>query len=214
LISRGRQEHGLYCMLILAALFCAPTQSEAGSELTYQQSMRLAATGHEAEATAALYAAASVLPDRDIWKARMQAAAILLDMKHRQYTTLPVNVQYKDNLTLAAAYVGANQPPEARASWPAMILAVVIPGAGHAWQSRWRDAGTSAVLVWPLLILTLWAARRKMGPVTVFFALITVWLWSGTVFSAISLAERTSMETYMVWWQGLWQASALPGQPW
>jgi hypothetical protein len=190
-------------------------QSEAGSEHTYQQSIQLAATGHEAEAIAALYAVASVLSDQDIWKARMQAAAILLDMKRRQHTNLPVHVQYKDNLTLAAAYAGANQQPGAKTSWPAVVLlAVVIPGAGHAWQGRWRDAGTAAVMVWPLLILTLWAARRKMGPVTVFFALITVWLWSGTVFSAMSLVERASMETYMVWWQGLWQASALPGQPW
>ena len=70
------------------------------------------------------------------------------------------------------------------------------------------------MLVWPMLLLTLWAARRHMGPVTVFFALITVWLWSGTVFSSMSLAERASFEAYTLWWQGLWQASGLQGQPW
>jgi len=53
-----------------------------------------------------------------------------------------------------------------------------------------------------------------MGPVTVFFVLTTLWLWSGSVFSAVSLAERGSFEAYVLWWQGLWQASGLPGRPW
>ena len=94
------------------------------------------------------------------------------------------------------------------------ILATIFPGAGHAWQGRWQDAWVAAIMVWPMLILTLWAASRRMGPVTIFFAMITAWLWSGTVFSSISLAERGGMESYLLWWQGVWQASGLPGRPW
>jgi hypothetical protein len=94
------------------------------------------------------------------------------------------------------------------------LLAAIIPGSGHAWLGRWGDAGVAAMLVWPLLILTFWAARRDMGPVTVFFALITAWLWSGTVFSATSLAERGDYELYYAWWQQMWQASGLPSKPW
>lgn len=201
-------------MVILAVLLCIPAQAEAASEQTYQQSLNLAATGHEAEAIAALFAAASVLADYNIWKSRMQAAAILLDMKRGQQASLPAQEKYEDNLALAAGYAREHQPPAAESSRLAVMLAALFPGAGHAWQGRWRDAMAAAMLVWPLLILTLWAARRKMGPVTVFFALITVWIWSGTVFSAMSLVERTSQAAYMLWWQGLWQASALPGQPW
>ena len=201
-------------MMILALLICMSAQAEAASEQTYQQSLHMAATGHEAESIAALFAAASVLADHDIWKARMQAAAILLDMKRERQATMPAQVEYRDNLALAAGYAREHQLPAAESSRLAVLLAVIVPGAGHAWQGRKRDAGAAAMLVWPLLILTLWAARRKMGPVTVFFALITVWLWSGTVFSAMSLVERTSQAAYMLWWQGLWQASALPGQPW
>ena len=100
------------------------------------------------------------------------------------------------------------------ADWLPGLLATIFPGAGHAWQERWNDAVVAAIMVWPMLILTLWAAYRRMGPVTIFFAMITAWLWSGTVFSAISLAERGDVEAYLVWWQGLWQASALPGRPW
>ena len=201
-------------IVMLALLICISGSAEAAPEQTYQQSMHMAATGHEAESIAALFAAASVLTDYDIWKARMQAAAILLDMRRGQQTTMPAQVEHRDNLALAAGYARENQLPAAESSRLAAMLAVLVPGAGHAWQGRWRDAGAAAMLVWPLLVLTLWAARRKMGPVTVFFALITVWLWSGTIFSAMSLVERTSQAAYMLWWQGLWQASALPGQPW
>jgi len=63
-------------------------------------------------------------------------------------------------------------------------------------------------------LFTFWADRRDMGPVTVFFAMITAWLWSGMVFSATSLAERGGYELYYAWWQQLWQASGLPSKPW
>ena len=53
-----------------------------------------------------------------------------------------------------------------------------------------------------------------MGPVTAFFALVTAWLWSGSVFSAIALAERGGMEAYLDWWRELWRFAAIPGRPW
>jgi len=199
---------------MLPLMLLTASVSQAGPEQVYQQSLQLAANGRDAEAIAALQAAAAVLPDQHAWKVRMLAAATLLDVKRHRLEQLPVQADNITNLSLASGHARANPLPQAEASWPAMMLAVLLPGAGHAWQGRWRDAGVVAMLVWPMLLLTLWAARRRMGPVTAFFALITVWLWSGTVFSSMSLAERASFEAYMLWWQGLWQASGLQGQPW
>jgi len=179
----------------------------------YQVSMDLAAHGKLSQSITALQAAAAVLPKTDIWRERMLAAASLLAMQKKQNLKL-VNMEASHYAKLAEAYIKRHAKPEYSPTWPAALLASIMPGAGHAWLGRWADAFTAALFVWPFLILTLWAARRKMGPVTVFFALLTLWLWSGTVFSSVSLAERGSFEIYMQWWQGLWQATALPRQPW
>ena len=199
---------------ILPLMLLAATVSHAGPEQVYRQALQLAADGRDAEAIAALQASAAVLSDEHAWRERMLAAATLLDVKRHRQGQLPLRSGSATNLALAAGYARANPLPQAEAAWPAMVLAVMLPGAGHAWQGRWRDAWVAALLVWPMFLLTLWAARRRMGPVTLFFALITVWLWSGTLFSSLSLAERTSNEVYTLWWQGLWQASGLPGRPW
>ncbi len=205
---------GMLCIAALATVLTSTAQVEANAGQAYRQSMRLAAEARDAEAIAALNAAALLLPQQDQWKARMLAAANLLAMKRHRSSRMPENAANLPNLALATGFAKANPAPVKQPSWPDMLLAAALPGAGHAWQGRWRDAGVAALLVWPLLILTLWAARRRMGPVTVFFAMLTLWLWSGTVFSAASLAERSSMQAYMLWWQGLWQASGLPGRPW
>jgi hypothetical protein len=199
---------------MLPILLLLATVIEANPAQVYQQSLQMAANGQEAEAIAALQGSASVLPDQHIWKTRMLAAATLLEVKRQRQDQVPAQTGGIANLALASGYAKANPPPEAEASWPVVLLAVVLPGAGHAWQGRWHDARAAAMLAWPMLLLTLWAARRRMGPVTVFFAMITVWLWSGTVFSSISLAERSTYEAYSLWWQGYWQASGLPGRPW
>lgn len=205
-------ERWLFCLATLPILLLLATALEANPAQVYRQSLQMAANGQETEAIAVLKASASVLPGQNVWKTRMLAAATLLEVK--QQGLLPDQIFGATNLTLASGYAKVNPPPEAEASWPVVLLAVVLPGAGHAWLGRWRDARVAAMLVWPMLLLTLWAARRRMGPVTVFFAMITVWLWSGSVFSAVSLAERTSFESYSLWWQGYWQASGLPGRPW
>jgi len=199
----------LLCCLLL------PWQAAGSenSERVYQQSLNLAVQGKLSEAIVALQAASAMLPQENIWRKRMLAASILLRMRDKQTVILPVSKQ-NNYLQLASVYVQTHPQSETMRIWPVALLASILPGAGHAWQGRWRDAGVAALFVLPLLILTLWAARRKMGPVTVFFALLTLWLWSGTIFSAISLAERGHVELYMQWWQHVWQASALPRQPW
>ncbi len=204
---------------MLLVMMCIAGIAEASPAQVWQQAMQMAANGHDRQAVAHLSGAAAVLSEREsLWKERMQVGAALLDMRERQAVSAPV-------LDLPAAsgwvetrlikqYQSTHAAPEHQSSAVPALLAAVLPGAGHAWQGRWRDAAVTAMLVWPMLALTLWAARRRMGPVTVFFALLTVWLWSGTVFSAVSLAERGDLEAYLQWWQGLWQASALPGRPW
>jgi len=200
-------------LLFICFALLLPVAVEAASQQAYEQAIVMAAAGHEREAIARLQGAAAVLPSGDVWQERMALAAELIDMRRQQGFEFAKPGQFA-HARLAVFYLREHARPEIRNSWLSGVLASVFPGAGHAWQGRWRDALVAVVMVWPMLILTLWAAYRSMGPVTVFFAMITAWLWSGTVFSAISLAERGDMESYLVWWQGLWQASGLPGRPW
>ncbi len=195
----------------------------ADTAATYRQAVQMAAQGDDRGAQARLQAMAGMLPAGNFWRQRAVAAEALITMRMTQQTLFPARVPASVELqqsgpnqymALASAYASEHQLlPEAR-RWPAILLAVMLPGAGHAWQGRWRDAGMAAAMVWPMLFLTVWAAKRRMGPVTLFFALITLWLWSGTIFSSMSLAERANAESYMAWWQGVWQASGLPGRPW
>jgi len=186
----------------------------ADSAAAYRQAIAMAAQGQDRAALASLAALEQVLSEQDIWRQRIHAARQLIRMRMAHQTTLPAQPDTNSHVTLAVAYAAAHPLLQDIKRWPATFLAVILPGAGHAWQHRWRDAGMAAMMVWPMLILTLWAAKRRMGPVTVFFALIAVWLWSGTIFSSLSLAERGNVESYMAWWQGSWQASGLPGRPW
>jgi len=198
---------------LLALLICAPA-GFAGPAASYRQALNRAAQGDDEAALTMLHAVADTEPAGSVWRQRFNAAAQLIGMRKAQQTGVPARIGPNPYLALASTYASAHPLlPEAR-DWPATLLAVLLPGAGHAWQGRWKDAAMAAMMVWPMLILTVWAAKRRMGPVTVFFALITLWLWSGTVFSSMSLAERANAETYMAWWQGVWQTSGLPGRPW
>jgi len=197
-------------LLLLSGAFVASAEPAQA----YHQAINLAAQGNDRTAIATLTAVLTVMPDQSIWKSRMQAAQQLLTMRMQKSTVFPPISHPNANLSLAAA-VAASHPVLASATtWPAALLATIFPGAGHAWLGRWHDAITAALMVWPMLLLTFWSATRRMGPVTLFFAAITLWLWSGTIFSALSLAERGNLETYLTWWQSIWQASGLPGRPW
>jgi len=198
-------------LLLSFALFS--TTASAGPEEVYKESLQLAAKGDERSAIAALRAAAAMLPPEQPWQTRMIAAAKLLELKlNRQ--DYPDTDQDNAYLMLGRVYAQNSIQPAPSSTMAITVAATLLPGTGHLLQGRGADAATAALMVWPMLFLCLWAAKRRMGPVTLFFALITVWLWSGTLFSAISLAERGDVELYLTWWQGLWQASGLPGRPW
>jgi hypothetical protein len=201
-------------LLLSTFLLLMPVALLASPQQAYEKAMVLAASGHDSEAVAHLQGAVAVMSNTDAWQERMTLAVMLLDMRRYQRVELTKSNRPSTHVRLADAYLKEHGRPEVKDSWLPGVLASIFPGAGHAWQGRLKDALVAAVMVWPLLILTLWAAYRRMGPVTVFFTLMTAWLWSGTVFSAVSLAERGDFEVYIVWWQGLWQASALPGRPW
>jgi len=201
--------------LVLAyMLLMVVPMSHADPATSFRQAVNLAAQGDDKAAKTILYNLAEPLPAGDLWRQRILAADQLIGMRAMKQTLFPAHSGPNPHLALAYAYASSHPLLLDATRWPATLLAVMLPGAGHAWQGRWKDAGMAAMMVWPMLILTVWAAKRRMGPVTVFFALITLWLWSGTVFSSISLAERTNAETYMAWWQSIWQASGLPGRPW
>ncbi|MDQ6991737.1 MAG: hypothetical protein Q9M11_08415 [Mariprofundaceae bacterium] len=204
-----------FCIVLSAWLLCssAALADEQNTSHVYHVCIHLAAQGKTSESIAALQASSALLSPINPWQQRMLAAASLLQMKQQQRTQLP-NPQGNNNLMLAAAFAKQNPLPLAVNPWLAGSLAMILPGAGHAFLDRWHDAWIAFLMVVPLLILTFWAWHRSMGPVTVFFALLTAWLWSGSIFSAISLSQRGNMEAYMQWWKPLWQAAALSGQPW
>lgn len=200
--------------MMAAMLILVASNAFAGEpEAVYRQAMITAATGHVGEARAMLAGAMPLLPESNVWRERMRVAEALLAMRQTMASAPElenggISGQLIDN------YLKQHLLPTAGHPWIPAMIGTLMPGAGHLWLGRYRDAAAAAVLVWPMLLLTLWAWRRQMGPVTVFFGIITAWLWSGSVFSAWSLAGRADMEAYLVWWQGLWQASGLPGRPW
>lgn len=200
-------------MLILLLIAGLPS-AHADTAAAYRQAIGLAAEGKTASALASLRSIAEVDQSAGVWLQRVQAARILIRMRSDHSTLFPPQSGPNSYLALASTYALAHPLLMEHPGWPATLLASILPGAGHAWQGRWHDAGTAALMVWPMLLLTIWAFRRRMGPVTLFFALITIWLWSGTVFSSMSLAWRGDTELYLGWWQGIWQASGLPGRPW
>lgn len=203
--------------MIFKAIFLScvllPMVAWADAGQVYRQALDLAGGGRNAEAIAMLHGGMQSASSTTSWKLRMFAATQLLHMREQHQVLIDgQHVAGNTHLMLAQAYSQQVPLKKAENSTIPMILATLFPGAGHAWLGRWHDATTAMVLVLPMLFLTLWAWRRKMGPVTVFFGAITLWLWSGSVFSATSLAEREVHEAYLLWWQGMWQSSGLPGR--
>ncbi len=204
--------------VLAALLMLLPITANAAPEQVWQKSMQLAQQGQDRQALALLEGAILQSGQSTVWTQRFDIAKRLLTVRrdakaNRTYNTLMPNSRKQHDM-LMQNWLQTHPIPAVEESILPGLLAAIIPGSGHAWLGRWGDAGVSAMLVWPLLILTFWAARRDMGPVTVFFALITAWLWSGTVFSATSLAERGDFELYFAWWQEAWVASGLPSRPW
>ncbi|MGD2063418.1 MAG: hypothetical protein PVF51_07545 [Nitrospirota bacterium] len=201
--------------LVIVALVLA-TSAYADPGTAYRAAMTLAEHGKDGEAIARLQGALDALPrgaGAGEWRGWLASAAALLEMRH-ELRLQPVLTESTPAAGRIQDYLSASPPPARGRPWLPALLGAVFPGAGHAWLGRWRDGITAGVLVWPMVLLTYWAWRRRMGPLTVFFAAVTLWLWSGTVFSAYSLARRGDLQAYILWWQGLWQASGLPGRPW
>lgn len=200
------------CALVAACLYAAPVQAEPSEG--YYAGIALAAQGQDKQAVQYLRQQMALVPLDDPWRQRIQAAAGLIEARGERKGS--VNLEATPiQQSLAASYIRVKPAPGGEPSiWPVGLMSLMLPAAGHAWMGRWRDAAVAAGMVWPMIGLTLWAARRRMGPVTVFFAVIAVWLWSGVIFSSLSLAEREAGLAYVQWWQGLWSATGLPGRPW
>ena len=208
----------LFKMLVTLFLLVMPVLSYASAQQAWDEAMLLAKQGSDRQAIALMRGANMQQDSQSLWAQRFDIATRLLELRteakyHSEYSAFKLSGNNQHEM-LMANWLKQNPLPETAGETLPGLLAAIIPGSGHAWMGRWGDAGVAAMLVWPLLILTFWAARREMGPVTVFFALITAWLWSGTVFSAVSLAERGNFELYYAWWQEMWIASGLPSRPW
>jgi hypothetical protein len=203
---------------MVVALALLVVEAAAGPVESYRAAIDLAAAGQEGEAVARLQGALDLIPSEEggeagAWRARLATAAALLDMRRHQQLYPSIHAGSSEAAAVRA-HLEAHPGPRPGRPWVAAVLGAALPGVGHLWLGRPRDAAAAAVMVWPMLLLTLWAWRRRMGPVTLFFAAITLWLWSGTAFSAYSLARRGDLQAYLAWWQGIWQASGLPGRPW
>lgn len=203
---------------LVLLILVVPILSSASPQQAWQEAMNLAQKGKDKQAIALLRGANLQQNEQSIWAQRFTIATNLLELRqnaqqHSEYNSVLLSGKNQYEILMGQWLAQHPMPQVSDSSLPG-LFASIIPGAGHAWMGRWGDAGVAAMLVWPLLILTFWAARRDMGPVTVFFALITAWLWSGTVFSAVSLAERGDFELYYAWWQEMWVASGLPSRPW
>ncbi|MDX8413900.1 MAG: hypothetical protein R8J85_07410 [Mariprofundales bacterium] len=197
-------------LFVFFIVFCAvPLAAQATPTQAWQQALQ---QGDAAQSALMLQGAATVLREGDPWRSRMLVAAELYAMRAHQVVR-PAQPLIGNHGVLATGWLQQHPAPNPEKIWLVATVATVLPGAGHLLLHRWRDALVVLVLVWPMIGLTLWAARREMGPVTLFFTLITTWLWSGTVFSAVSLAKRGGLEHYEQWWRALWQASGLPGTP-
>ncbi|MBF0281619.1 MAG: hypothetical protein HQM07_03515 [Zetaproteobacteria bacterium] len=209
-------------LLLLLLLMVSPAtiwgdggESTLAPAQVYRHAMQLAAADRLNESLASLHAAAAMLPQQHPWRERMECAASLLQMRKSQAFLLEGLHEQSHYTTLIRQFMQQHPQPEAASTTIPTLLAIILPGAGHAWLGRWHDALIAVLMVWPMLILTLWAIRRDMGPVSIFFTMMTTWLWSGTAFSAISLAKRGNLEGYMQWWQQLWLSSGLTGvTPW
>jgi len=202
----------VWMVLFAMVLFAMPKLLQASPQQLWQQALRHAGQGNAKQAALMLNGAATVLRQGDPWRSRMMVASELYAMRAAQRVR-PAASLVGNYGVLANRWLQHNPAPQPEKTWLVATLATVLPGAGHLLLHRWRDALVVVVLVWPMIGLTLWAARRRMGPVTLFFTLIATWLWSGTVFSAVSLAKRGGLEHYEQWWRALWQASGLPGSP-
>ncbi len=205
-------------LLVTLTLLLLPALASASPQQAWNEAMKLAGQGSDRQAIALMKGAYMQHEAQSIWAQRFDMAMRLLQLRaeakyHSEYSGVKLAGNNQHEM-LMANWLQQHPLPETAGAVMPGLLASIIPGSGHAWLGRWGDAGVAAMLVWPLLILTFWAARRDMGPVTVFFALITAWLWSGTVFSAVSLAERGNFELYYAWWQQAWIASGLPSKPW
>ncbi|MDQ6965263.1 MAG: hypothetical protein Q9M13_10130 [Mariprofundales bacterium] len=196
-------------IIFMVLLSLSPMVVDAATEQVWQRALQ---SGDARDSALMLQSAAGVLSESDPWRSRMLVAAELYTMRAEQAVrpSHPLVGRYG---VLATGWLQQNPAPAPERVWVVATVATLLPGAGHLLLHRWRDALVVAVMVWPMIGLTLWAARRAMGPVTLFFTMIATWLWSGSVFSAISLAKRGGLESYEVWWRALWHAAGLPGSP-
>ncbi len=202
-------------------LLLASTPASAGepayqaARMAYDSWIAKAAQGDLRTSVEGLRHLAAGLPANSIWRERCQMAVLLLDMRRQRSLHLPAMAMPSMSYRLVERkWRQLDQLESPPARWLVLFGAMAVPGGGHAIMGRWHDAWVSFVMTGFMLWLTLWAFRRRMGPVTVFFGVLTVWLWGGTIFSALSLHERYFAEQYMNWWQQLWLASGLPGRPW
>ncbi|MDQ7005105.1 MAG: hypothetical protein Q9N67_09410 [Ghiorsea sp.] len=156
-------------------LLCLPMLVNAAPEEVWQESMQLAKIGQDRQAIAVLNGAILQSRQSTVWTQRFDIAKrlLMLRLHAKSNSSYNILIPKSDNQydMLMKGWLESHPIPQVEASFMPGLLAAILPGTGHAWLGRWGDAGVAAMLVWPLLILTFWAARRDMGPVTVFFCI-------------------------------------------
>jgi tetratricopeptide (TPR) repeat protein len=89
-----------------------------------------------------------------------------------------------------AAHIRANTPLPEKSPWTAGLLAAVLPGAGHAYLGRWRDAGLAFSMNAAFTAATLEAIQKDNPALAGTLALAELIWYSGNIFSAVGSAHK------------------------
>lgn len=103
--------------------------------------------------------------------------------------------------------VEAARLPKSKALAFTATGASIVPGLGHAYLKDFRTAALAFVFNALFLWATFYAFKQRHWPYVVVFGLVASLLYTGTIFSAKSLAYREAKEqreTLFHQWQDLW----------
>jgi hypothetical protein len=90
----------------------------------------------------------------------------------------------------AVGWIREHSPPSEKSPWMAGVLAAILPGAGHAYTDRWRDAGLVFSVNSAFTAATLEAIRKENHALAGGMALAELLWYSGNIFSAVGSAHK------------------------
>jgi tetratricopeptide (TPR) repeat protein len=139
----------------------------------------LALTHNAALREQAQYLKARALLREDLWK-----EAIEVLEKVNPLSALGASARQ------GAASIRSHTPPKDKSPWVAGLLAAVLPGAGHLYAERWRDAGLVFAVNGAFTGATLEAIDKENPTLAGVLAFTELIWYSGNIFSAVGSAHK------------------------